>query len=35
MQNFVAISLGLSALQIRDFAVPLGWSFLLVFWVHQ
>jgi len=24
MQNFVAIGLGLSAPQIRDFAVPLG-----------
>ena len=27
MQNFVAIGLGVSAPQIRDFAVPLGWLF--------
>jgi len=33
MQNFVAIGSGVSAPQIRDFAVLLGWLvFFLVFW---
>jgi len=31
MQNFVAIDSGVSALQIRDFAVPLGWLFFVIF----
>jgi len=32
MQNFVAISSGVSVLQIRDFAVLLGWLVFLRLW---
>jgi len=32
MQNFVAIGSGVSAPQIRDFAVLLGWLVCLFFW---
>jgi len=38
MQNFVLTGSGVSAAQIRDFAMPLGWlisSFFLVGWGFQ